>query len=105
MACSLGGGAAVKIKDASVICDEGVVNTICELAEKKGIKFQREILLFGGTDTSAMQLAGSGAAVGAISIPTRYIHSAAEMIDKTDLENTVKLIKAVMETDIEGYLL
>ena len=91
MACSLGGGAAVKIKDASVICDEGVVNTLCDLAEKKGIKFQREILLFGGTDTSAMQLAGSGAAVGALSIPTRYIHSSVETCDLSDAQACIDL--------------
>ena len=91
MACSLGGGAAVKIKDSSVICDEGVTTALCELAQKKGIKYQREILLFGGTDTSSMQLAGAGAAVGALSIPTRYIHSPVETCDLSDAEACVAL--------------
>ena len=84
MACSLGGGAAVKIKDASVICSEEIITSLCDIAEKKKIKYQREILLFGGTDTSSMQLAGSGAAVGALSIPTRYIHSGCEVCDLED---------------------
>ena len=84
MACSLGGGAAVKIKDASVICSEEIITALCDIAEKKKIKYQREILLFGGTDTASMQLAGSGAAVGALSIPTRYIHSGSEVCDLAD---------------------
>ncbi len=91
MACTLGGGAAVKIKDASVICDEEVTSRLCQLAEQKGIKHQREILLYGGTDTSSMQLAGAGARVGALSIPTRYIHSPSETCELSDAEACVRL--------------
>ncbi len=91
MACKLGDGAAIKIKDSSVICDEGVTNKLCEIAKQNKIKAQKEILLFGGTDTSAMQLAGSGAAVGALSIPTRYIHSGVEMCDLADVEACIEL--------------
>lgn len=91
MACSLGGGAAVKIKDASVICDENVTRELCETANAKKIKYQREVLLYGGTDTSVMQLAGSGAAVGALSIPTRYIHTGNEMCELADAEACVEL--------------
>lgn len=86
MACSLGGGAAVKIKDASVICDESLTAELCRIAKDKGIKFQREILLFGGTDTSSMQLAGAGASVGALSVPTRYIHTGSETCELSDAE-------------------
>ena len=91
MACSLGGGAAVKIKDSSVICDEETVKALCATAERCGIKYQREILLAGGTDTSSMQLAGSGAAVGALSVPTRYIHTGSELCDLSDAEACVSL--------------
>ena len=91
MVCSLGDGAAIKIKDASVICDEGVVKALCAVAKEKGIKHQKEILLFGGTDTSSMQLAGAGAAVGALSIPTRYIHSSVETCELADAEACASL--------------
>ena len=86
MLLKVGGGAAVKIKDSSVICNEEVVNALCKLAEEKKIKFQKEILLYGGTDTSAMQLVGSGSKAGALSIPTRNIHSPSEMCDLADVE-------------------
>lgn len=91
MACKLGDGAAVKIKDSSVICHMGVVDTLCRLAKEKGIAHQREILLRGGTDTSSMQLAGGGTRAGALSIPTRYIHSGTEMCDLGDVEACISL--------------
>ena len=97
MACEVGGGAAVKIKDSSVICNEEVVNALCEIAKAKKIKFQREILLYGGTDTSAMQLIGGGSKAGALSIPTRYIHSASELCDLADAEACAALAVAFIK--------
>ena len=99
MACVLGGGAAVKIKDSSVICDEGVTDRLCELAEQRGIKYQREILTYGGTDTSSMQLARAGARVGALSIPTRYIHTSTEMCELSDAEACVRLAVEFIKTE------
>jgi len=95
MAVSLGKGAAIKIKDSSVICDAAVVDKMRDLAENKGIKYQLEILEYGGTDTASMQLAGSGAAVGAISVPTRYVHTACETVNLEDLDNCLALIIAL----------
>ena len=91
MACKLSGGAAVKIKDSSVICSEEVVVRLCEIAKEKKIPYQREILTFGGTDTSSMQLSGGGCLAGALSIPTRYIHSGVETCDLSDVEACVNL--------------
>ena len=91
MACKLSGGAAVKIKDNSVICSEEVVAKLCAIAEEKRIPYQREILTFGGTDTSSMQLSGGGCLAGALSIPTRYIHSGVEVCDLADAEACVRL--------------
>ncbi len=94
MACSLGKGAAVKIKDSSVICHEEVVSLLCELAKEHQIPHQREILTAGGTDTSSMQLAGAGCKAGAISIPTRYIHSGTEVCDLSDADACTELAVA-----------
>lgn len=86
MAVKLGAGAAVKIKDNSVICDTALVSELLAVAGREGIAAQGEILTFGGTDTSAVQMAGLGCKAGAISIPCRYIHSGVEMIDMKDME-------------------
>lgn len=91
MACSLGKGVAVKIKDNSVICHSGLVSELCEIARQERIPYQREVLTFGGTDTSSMQLTGCGSMAGALSIPTRYVHSGVETCDMKDVAACIDL--------------
>lgn len=99
-AVTLGGGAAVKIKDSSVICSKLMVRRLADLAEKRKIKYQYEVLLAGGTDTASMQTAGAGSHAGCVSIPARYVHSPVEVIDYKDLENTALLLAAFIEEGI-----
>ena len=53
MAVRLGDGAAIKVKDSSVICDVETVERLKALAKEKKIPYQMEILTYGGTDTNA----------------------------------------------------
>ena len=94
MACSVGGGAAIKLKDSSVICDYELTQEFAAVAKECDIKHQFEILAAGGTDTSAMQTSGAGVRAAALSIPTRYIHSGVEMLDLNDAEACVDLTVA-----------
>ena len=55
-------------------------------ASARGVKTQREVLPFGGTDASAIQLSRGGVIAGTVSIPCRYVHSACEVIDLRDVE-------------------
>ena len=96
MAVKLGGGVAVKIKDNSVICHTGLVQELLDTAKEKGIPAQCEILTFGGTDTSAVQMTGLGCRAGALSLPSRYIHSGVEMIDLRDANAAVALTLAYL---------
>lgn len=91
MAVKLGGGAAIKIKDMSVICDADIVDKLSRISKEKNIKSQLEILAYGGTDTSSIQMTGVGCRAGAISIPSRYIHSGVEMIDMNDYKACIDL--------------
>ena len=91
MACSVGKGVAVKIKDNSVICHSGLVSELCDIAKREKIPYQREVLTFGGTDTSSMQLTGLGSVAGALSIPTRYVHSGVELCDMKDVKACIDL--------------
>ncbi len=94
MACSVGGGAAIKLKDASVICDYELTQELAAVAKECDIKHQFEILLYGGTDTASMQMTAAGARAAALSIPTRYIHSGVEMLDAADADACVALTVA-----------
>lgn len=97
MAVKLGAGVAVKIKDSSVICHAGLVDELLDTAKRAGIAAQCEILTYGGTDTASVQMTGMGCRAGALSIPTRYIHSAVEMIDLRDANAVVALTVAYLK--------
>lgn len=101
MAVKLGEGAAIKIKDASVISDSRLVSLMQSTAKENKIPAQNEILTAGGTDTSSMQMAGSGAVAGALSVPTRYIHSAVEMIDINDAKACADLALALLARGLD----
>ena len=92
MAVKLGHGPAVKVMDHSAICAPVVREALEKAAADGGIAFQREILQCGGTDTAAIQKARAGVLTGAISIPTRYIHSPSELCAESDVVNTAKLL-------------
>ena len=91
-AVKLGEGAAVKVMDMGSISNPGVVAALLEAGKRAGVKTQREVLPFGGTDARAMQQSRNGVVVGTLSIPCRYVHSACEMIDLRDVEAVKKLL-------------
>ncbi|MCL2815493.1 MAG: M42 family metallopeptidase [Oscillospiraceae bacterium] len=97
MASKVGSGAAIKIMDGLVICHRDMINLFLKTAEEKNIPHQSEILAQGGTDTIAMQTAGTGSVAGAISIPTRYIHSGVELCSMDDVRACVDLLKFSLE--------
>jgi endoglucanase len=93
----LGGGTAIKVMDSSVVCNPRIVAFLKQLAEVHEIPHQMEVLTRGGTDTAALQRSGKGAAVGCISIPTRYVHSVIEMCHQDDIRATIDLLALFIE--------
>lgn len=89
----LGEGAAIKVLDASAICDPRMVEFLKNTADRHGIPWQSEVLTAGGTDTKGIQQMKAGGAVsGAISIPTRYLHQVIESADKEDIGHCIELL-------------
>lgn len=101
MVTRLGHGAAIKIMDGSTISDYRMVEYLKALADRKGIKWQAEILPKGGTDTAGIQRFGkNGSIAGAISIPLRHIHQVIEMAHKEDIQACISLLThAVKDLD------
>lgn len=94
----LGKGAAIKIMDSQTICDYRMVRYMKELAEKKNITTQVEILPAGGTDTMGIQrFTPGGSIAGAVSIPTRHIHQVIEMAHKQDILQSIDLLSACIQ--------
>jgi len=98
MVTRLGKGAAIKIMDASTICDYRMVDYMKKTAATRKINWQPEILTAGGTDTAGLQRMGKdGAISGAISIPTRHLHQVIEMAHKDDILQCIRLLNACLE--------
>ena len=101
MAVELGAGPAIKIKDGGMLTHVGVKKWLLATAEAAGIPFQREVLVSGTTDASAIQTTRSGVPAGCISIPTRYVHMPSEMVDYRDVQGAVKLLLEALSRPID----
>ena len=100
-AVKLGQGAAIKVRDNSIISSKRMVNFLVDVAREAGIPYQMEVLMMGGTDAGAIHLTRGGVVSGGISIPTRNVHSAVEMVDRRDVEACIALVLALLNRDIE----
>jgi endoglucanase len=89
----LGGGAAIKIMDRSVICDEKLISIMQDICKKSEIAYQSDILAAGGTDAGAIYTSNEGVRTGGISIPMRYVHGPVGMVDMNDVKACISLLK------------
>lgn len=90
----LGGGAAIKVMDRSVICHAAVVERLKHLAQEEEIPFQMDIMRGGGTDAGAVHTTRLGVLTGGVSIPCRYIHTPVEMASWKDIQACRQLLSA-----------
>ena len=98
MVTRLGEGTAIKVLDASAICDYRMVDYMKKTATAHDIPWQLEVLTAGGTDTAGVQRNGKGGAIsGAVSVPTRNLHQVIEMAHKKDIEASIKLLIACLK--------
>ncbi|MBO4880517.1 MAG: M20/M25/M40 family metallo-hydrolase [Firmicutes bacterium] len=94
---SVGKGAAIKVKDSSVICSPAVNAILVELAEKKKIAYQMDVLTGGGTDAGPMHVNMDGVPTSGVSIPCKFCHCPQEMVSADDMESCAKLCAAFAE--------
>ncbi|MGB2983015.1 MAG: M42 family metallopeptidase [Candidatus Bipolaricaulia bacterium] len=93
-----GGGTAITLKDARGVWHPLLVKALRELAEERKIPYQVVVPGRGGTDAAALQIAREGSAAMALCIPTRYVHSVVETVSVKDIEATIDLLAAFLET-------
>lgn len=100
-ACEIGKGAVLSIMDRSTIYDKGLLETAVEIATKNNIKWQYKNVIAGGNEAGAYQRGANGARVLAISAPTRYIHSASNVISASDMTSVSDLCKALNQRSFD----
>jgi len=103
----IGAGPAIKVMDNAgialgLIAHPKVRELLVSTAEEEKIPYQMEVLSQGSTDAATIHLTREGVPSGAISIPTRYVHSY-ELLDVNDVVNAVKLLTATIGKVQKGF--
>lgn len=95
-----GGGAAIKVMDASVISHPWMVDRLRELAREGKLRHQLDVMNDGGTDGGAIHKARAGVCTGGVSIPCRYIHAPQESAALSDVEDCAALLAAFAQSQL-----
>ncbi len=93
----LSAGPTLDIKDAISVVSPEVRKWVQETAKKFKIKLQLLVLEGGATDASLAASIKEGVPSGAVTVPTRYVHTPVEVADMKDIEECVKLCVKLLE--------
>jgi tetrahedral aminopeptidase len=93
----LGSGPAIYIADSSTLADPRLVRHLVETAETLGIPYQIRQPGGGGTDAGAIHKQRVGIPTISISVPGRYLHTAASIARLEDWQNSLALVYAALE--------
>ena len=94
--CVLGNGPVISFMDGRTIYDKELYNLAMTTAKENNIPCQTKTAIAGGNDAGAIQTSGKGSRVLAISVSSRYIHSASSVVKASDIDNTRKLIRELL---------
>jgi endoglucanase len=100
----LGAGPAISLMDATFIAPQPMVDLLVRTAEKLAIPYQFRRFTAAGTDAGKISQAHAGIMTGVVSVPCRYIHSPSSIINLDDWQNTLRLVKGIMNAIAEGGL-
>lgn len=92
----LDGGPAIYVMDGSTIGDPRLVRLLREVGETYKINHQLRQGGGGGTDAGTMHKARAGVPSLSVSVPGRYLHTAASMVRLNDWKDSVALLHAAM---------
>lgn len=92
----MGGGPAITVADSSFVADRRLLGLLLETARAQGIPHQTEAQSNAYTSGGTIFMARAGTPVAGVSVPVRYMGSPNELINISDLENTVRLMRAAL---------
>lgn len=96
--CELGKGPVISYMDKGTIYDKELYRLGFETAKNAGIPCQTKSVVAGGNDSGAIHTSAGGVRTMAISVPCRYLHSPYCVIKETDLMDTERLVRAVIDS-------
>lgn len=90
--CNLSQGAVISVMDRRTIYDKQLVKTAFEIAEKCGVRAQYKRAVAGGNDAGVIHQSRGGVRTLAVSLPCRYLHAPACIVNISDCESTLKIV-------------
>lgn len=94
----MGGGAMVGF---SPVLDADISRALCQLAEDENLPCQREIMgAHTGTNADILSKTAGGFATAMLSVPIRNMHTPAETVRLSDIENTAALLAAAIRKGV-----
>jgi endoglucanase len=99
-----GNGAAIKIKDSSVICHPGLIHFIEDTAKENGVRVQFEISESFQSGAGPVHTANGGVPAGGVSIPARGIDSAHPIALLSDIEESLRLALHLAQKPFENLV-
>lgn len=91
--CCLGKGPAVSFMDKGTVYDR----VYYQAALDSGIPCQVKAAVAGGNNAGAIHVSRGGVRTVAVSVPCRYLHSPAGMINRNDAENAKRLARFLID--------
>lgn len=88
----LGLGPALYLADSSTLGDPRIARHLMRTGDELGIPYQIRQPGGGGTDGGAIHKVRAGVPTLSISVPGRYLHTAASVARRSDWENLVRLV-------------
>lgn len=92
----LGAGPTVLVYDGSMIPNVALRHLVMDIGEDNDIPFQASSIVRGGTDGGVIHVYKSGVPTVVLGVPARHIHSHGSIIDRSDYDNAVKLLVALI---------
>ena len=92
----LDGGPAIYLADSATLADPRLIRHFADTAEAAGIPFQFRQPGGGGTDAGAIHRSRAGIPSISVSVPARYLHTAAGIARLSDWRHTLTLLHTAL---------
>jgi putative aminopeptidase FrvX len=93
----LGAGPGIFAYDVSALPNRSLFDLFRNVASAEHIPLQTDLVVDYGEDASSMQKIGGGVPVINFVVPTRYTHANTGIIDRSDFDDGVRLLAAVLK--------
>lgn len=97
-----GDGPAISLMDRSTIYDKALTDLLFEVGKAEDIPCQIKKYISGGNDAGHIHKSRAGVKCAVMSIPSRYIHTASNVIRAEDFTSTYRLALVAIKKLSEG---